>query len=410
VANDVLGGIEVYGRVGGASVQGAGIAFRVSSVAGGIAAGLGISASNAGAYSEVIQIQRQAAAAGLQLNAVGTNPLIVPVTNGAGALGVTGSRWGSAHINTIAVGVAVPTALVHLAAGTAAAGTAPLKITAGGIVLAAPESGAIESTDTHIYWTNNAGTRLQLDNDAVVVPNLAAVYDAGASTANQTMTVTTAKGGGVIIDCSGAGVTTTGVSLLVRQNTTWELPMTISRRGGDNGRQPQLVFEFARGTYAAPTNMEVGDGLGSIEFYGRHSGAFVLGNYILSERLTSVAAGLATVLRFYGADNSVSQQMMSLQTGNVCLGDATPGANAHHTLVLPETNAVPPDSSVGLVHLYGALSQGTDQCAPVAGTALAISQECGTIAVLNATGTFAVPVTVNGVGLLLLAIAQPAPA
>jgi hypothetical protein len=56
-----------------------------------------------------------------------------------------------------------PTAMVHLPAGTATANTAPLKITAGGTLLTTPESGAIETTNTHIYWTDSTGARFQLD-------------------------------------------------------------------------------------------------------------------------------------------------------------------------------------------------------------------------------------------------------
>jgi hypothetical protein len=58
---------------------------------------------------------------------------------------------------------ASPTAKIHVGAGTAAAGTAPLKISPG-TVLTIPELGAVEADANHIYWTNNGGTRLQLDN------------------------------------------------------------------------------------------------------------------------------------------------------------------------------------------------------------------------------------------------------
>jgi hypothetical protein len=60
-------------------------------------------------------------------------------------------------------GVMTPTAMAHLPAGTATANTAPLKITAGGTLLTTPESGAIETTNSHIYWTDSTGTRYQLD-------------------------------------------------------------------------------------------------------------------------------------------------------------------------------------------------------------------------------------------------------
>jgi len=43
------------------------------------------------------------------------------------------------------------------------AGTAPLKFTLGGTVMTTPEAGAVEATNTHLYWTDSAGTRFQLD-------------------------------------------------------------------------------------------------------------------------------------------------------------------------------------------------------------------------------------------------------
>jgi hypothetical protein len=57
-----------------------------------------------------------------------------------------------------------PTAKLHVGvASSGQAGTAPLKLAAG-TLLVTEEAGAIESDGTHLYWTNAAGTRLQLDN------------------------------------------------------------------------------------------------------------------------------------------------------------------------------------------------------------------------------------------------------
>lgn len=60
-------------------------------------------------------------------------------------------------------GITSPTALIHLAAGTASANTAPLKLTSG-TNLTTTEAGAIEYDGTHLYFTaTNGGTRYQLD-------------------------------------------------------------------------------------------------------------------------------------------------------------------------------------------------------------------------------------------------------
>lgn len=56
-----------------------------------------------------------------------------------------------------------PTATLHLPGGTTAAGSSPIKVVSG-TLMTATEAGAIESDGTHLYWTNNSTTRLQLDN------------------------------------------------------------------------------------------------------------------------------------------------------------------------------------------------------------------------------------------------------
>lgn len=63
----------------------------------------------------------------------------------------------------IAAGNFTPTARIHLPAGTAAAGTAPLKTELGGVLLTTPEPGAVEATDSHIYWTDSKGNRIPLN-------------------------------------------------------------------------------------------------------------------------------------------------------------------------------------------------------------------------------------------------------
>jgi hypothetical protein len=65
--------------------------------------------------------------------------------------------------NSLGVGVAAPTARLHLPAAQAAADTASLKIDPG-TVATIPVSGCIESDGTHLYWTDSGGIRRQLDN------------------------------------------------------------------------------------------------------------------------------------------------------------------------------------------------------------------------------------------------------
>lgn len=58
----------------------------------------------------------------------------------------------------VGIGTTAPTAVVHLKAGTAAANTAPLKLTSG-TLNTTPEAGAIEFDGTNLYFVTSAGVR-----------------------------------------------------------------------------------------------------------------------------------------------------------------------------------------------------------------------------------------------------------
>lgn len=62
----------------------------------------------------------------------------------------------------LGMGVAVPTAKLHLEGVTASAGSASLKIDSG-TLMTSPENGAVESDGTNIYWTDNSAARHQLN-------------------------------------------------------------------------------------------------------------------------------------------------------------------------------------------------------------------------------------------------------
>ncbi|MDN3656660.1 hypothetical protein QWZ08_13530 [Ferruginibacter paludis] len=83
----------------------------------------------------------------------------------------TGNTIGGGSVNLYmdangktSLGSSAPTAVLHIKAGTAAANTAPLKLTAG-INLTTPEDGAVEYNGTHFYGTIGT-TRYQLDQQA----------------------------------------------------------------------------------------------------------------------------------------------------------------------------------------------------------------------------------------------------
>ena len=119
------------------------------------------------------------------LSAGNANQIVI----GSGAIGkgsntvVLGntSIIGTYLMGKVSVGItSTPTALIHIAAGTATAGTASLKIDPG-TLLSTPESGAIESDGTKFYWTNSSNARKTI---AFLLDNLNA-FGSGAATTGQ---------------------------------------------------------------------------------------------------------------------------------------------------------------------------------------------------------------------------------
>ena len=84
--------------------------------------------------------------------------------------GVNGSQVEAMTLSStgyLGIGQTTPGAVLHLKAGTATANTAPIKL-ASGTLLTTTEAGTIEFNGTHLYFTAaNAGTRYQLDNQAI---------------------------------------------------------------------------------------------------------------------------------------------------------------------------------------------------------------------------------------------------
>ena len=90
---------------------------------------------------------------------VSSGTAITAVTNLAASATLTLPGGTIAGLASLGVGVTTPSALLHIAAGTATAGTAPQKFNAGAL-LTAPEVGAEESDASAIrYYTDGAATR-----------------------------------------------------------------------------------------------------------------------------------------------------------------------------------------------------------------------------------------------------------
>jgi hypothetical protein len=97
---------------------------------------------------------------------------------------VYGVSDGAGGVNNLGVGIgtATPTAYLHIKAGTAAAGTSPLKLTSG-INLTTAEAGAFEYDGTELYFTPSGTTRetiayiSDITASAVTLANSPTPYD-----------------------------------------------------------------------------------------------------------------------------------------------------------------------------------------------------------------------------------------
>lgn len=113
---------------------------------------------------------------GITINRTGNDPFILlqrdGVSKGQIRADANGFKWtnGTGSIaflqlvessGNLGVGVASPTAAIHIKAGTATAGTAPIKLTTG-VNLTTPEAGAVEYDGTNLYFTDSGGTRRTL--------------------------------------------------------------------------------------------------------------------------------------------------------------------------------------------------------------------------------------------------------
>lgn len=113
-------------------------------------------------------------AGGILISPVVAAPIIFSVNGRAAAnealriLGAAGSGSVAGNIGIGAAGgVTNPTASLHIKAGSATAGTAPLKLTSG-TVLGTPEAGAIEFDGTNLFYTTNAAARQTVSVGAVM--------------------------------------------------------------------------------------------------------------------------------------------------------------------------------------------------------------------------------------------------
>ena len=124
---------------------------------------------------------------------------------GVGALSIIGPS------RNIGIATAAPTASLHIRAGTAAAETAPLKLTAGP-VMTTPEAGAIEFDGTNLFFTDSTDARKTIATTSG--GNLTSVSSISNSSSNITLSPP-ASSGSVIVNSGTASVGPSSGALIV---------------------------------------------------------------------------------------------------------------------------------------------------------------------------------------------------
>ena len=169
-----------------------------------------------------------------------------------------------------------PTARIHVAAGTATAGTAPIKINSG-TNMTTPEDGAMEYNGTHLYFTIGS-TRYQLDQQS--------------STGTVTSVGLSVPTGFAV---TGSPVTTSG-TLALAFDTGYSLPTTASQTNWNTaygwGNHATAGYEVAL-TFSTGLTRSVNTITNNLST-GISGGQSVIGGIAASETLTLSSTSHAT--------------------------------------------------------------------------------------------------------------------
>lgn len=263
-----------------------------------------------------------------------------------------------------------PTAKLHVGAGTATAGTAPIKLTSG-TALTTPEDGVIEYHSSHIYFTIGS-TRYQLDQQSASISD----GDKGDITVSSSGTVWTIDAGAV----NNAKISDVSAAKITSGTITGSLVLTLP----------------AAGTYTTAYNgsdiaLQVSDSATSTTIFSKD------GTQYVSADNTQVTIGSGTsqmiyidgVLRIYDSD---ATHFVGIQT------PATGSLTTSYTLTLPTTDGNP--SQVLTTDGSGGLSWSTPSSATgdVTGPASAVDNQ---IALFNlTTGKVIKAATSSGIAVL----------
>ena len=286
-------------------------------------------------------------------------------------------------------GVTDPTARLHIAAGTATAGTAPLKLTAG-THLGTTEAGAIEYNGTHLYFTaTNGGTRFQLDQqsggvawDTIGDPSAGADIAFGTTAQTMTWTATTQTGLNIINNSL-----TTGVGFLVSHTTSViadngslirATSSSVDTGGATNGT---LLDLSASGTVAGT--------LAKI----RSTAASQTGTTLLDVVASGYTTGYTgTIAKFTGVSTTGNANVVSITSANTTDGralDITSGVTTTNGSALRITaNSLTTGTAFNIPHTTSVIADG-GSLFRVSSTSVDTGTTTGNLLDLSSSGTTA---------------------
>lgn len=227
----------------------------------------------------------------------------------------------------IGIGTASPTAVLHLKAGTATAGTAPLKLTSG-TNLTTAEAGAIEFDGTNIYYTDSTPTRRTLATTSSSQTFSGAVSISAAGTG---LAVTNNETVGGTLSVTGATTLSGGATIAANQGLTMtsgtgKFAQTFSGTGpassitGTSAATGNLL-NIATTTTAAVS----GDKAISVAVSGANASASVT-RYGVHSAVTATGTTSTNVAGYFSASGATNNYGLVVASGSVGIGNSAPTA------------------------------------------------------------------------------------
>lgn len=211
----------------------------------------------------------------------------------------------------IGVGNTNPTAKLHLAAGTAAAGTAPLKLTAG-TNLSTPEAGAIEFDGSSLYYTDSTNTRRTLGVAGAGITALTG--DVSASGSGSVFATVNSVGGSTAANVHSA-------ELLANAATNASTASTIVKRDASGNFSAGMITGNLTGTVTGSASLNVlkaGDTMTGNLTFGSNLGTVFTGSSGTATLQGPLGAiGTNYILRVPSAQGSANQTLANDGAGNL---------------------------------------------------------------------------------------------